>query len=126
MTTRKEALLKAGRIKAITRGRISGDNLAWIAEQEKSGVRFNDAAPAKRVNAPVKRNKGLAPAKEEESLIPEIHILYPKNMYKAVANDGTVYGMAEVCNNCRYSLVQCHCGHPTIYGDISVRIMPNE
>lgn len=121
--TPKEALLDAGRIKAITRGRISRENHAWLEEEISSGriaisnvevVKTETKTAVKSINAPT------------EKVVPEITILYHKDAYHAKGvNDGKRYGMAEVCNNCRVSLVQCQCGRPTILGDIPVRITPN-
>lgn len=41
-------------------------------------------------------------------------ILWDEREYKAVDVDGKEHTMRWVCNNCRVSLVQCHCGSPVI------------
>lgn len=69
--------------------------------------------------AVVKRGKPT-----NEKVIADYVIFWDDQAYKAVSDNKQVYGMAEVCNNCRVSLVQCHCGGPTILGDIAVRIVP--
>ena len=123
--TPKEALLDAGRITAITRGRISRDNHEWLDAEQKAGrIRISNAItskPVKDITEPVKTKYSSA----TEKVIEEFHILYPKDLYHAKGADNAIYGMAEVCNTCRVSLVQCQCGHPTILGNIPVRIIPN-
>lgn len=135
MQTAKEALLKAGKIQAITRGRISKDNHAWLAEQVAKGVKFSDygenkvslvkSSPKQR---PATKTVSLVKAKSSvddtgDSGIYSDLVRYHRDEYKAVALDGKVYGMAECCNNCRVSLVQCACGNPTILGGIAVKIV---
>lgn len=127
MTTAKEALLAAGRIEKIGRGRISLDNHAWLKSQYDAGVRFSDWPKGEVVESKdadekpvirVKRDPKLA----NEKVVQEYTILYDRDAFKAVGNDGKEYGMAEVCNNCRVSLVQNQCADPTILGDIKVTI----
>lgn len=55
-------------------------------------------------------------------VVQEFVILYDERMYKAYDEAGKVRSMREVCNNCRVSLVQCHCGDPCILGGIRVTI----
>lgn len=128
----KAALLAAGRIDAITRGRISKANNDWIDEQLANGAftitgmtvskpKAIDSSKAKDIKPTVQREKTT-----NEKWIPDVTIIYHKSAYHAVANDGTVFSMAEVCNNCRVSLVQCGCGSPTILGGLRVRIVPND
>jgi hypothetical protein len=125
LTTAKEALLAAGRIQAITRGRISLDNHAWLKAQHDAGVRFSDWPKGEvvvNVDKPAEVRVVRDPKLNGEKVIAEFTIIYPRDDYKAVAGN-KVYGMAEVCNNCRVSLVQCHCDSPTILGDIPVKIV---
>ena len=127
MDTAKQALLKAGRIKAITRGRISLDNHAWLKAQHDNGVRFSDWPKGKvevDTSAPnvvrVKRDPMV-----EQRIYDTIVYTFDEKYYRATNSDtGAHVGMREVCNNCRVSLVQCHCGKPTVLGDIPVKIVP--
>lgn len=130
MKSAKEALLEAGRIDKIGRGRISLDNHAWLKAQYDNGVRFRDwpkgevietkATESTPAQVRVKRD----PAQVAEKVISEFTILYPENAWQAKGVDGKIWGMREVCNNCRVSLVQCHCDNPTILGGIKVTIGP--
>lgn len=119
----KEALLDAGRIKAITRGRISTDNHAWLeAEIAANRIAISNVTVVKSVDKPVAvKTNNNSSVKE----ILEYTIYWHKDAYHAKSTDGRVWSMAEVCNNCRVSLVQCLCGHPTILGNIEVKIIPN-
>jgi hypothetical protein len=125
----KEALLAAGRIKEIGRGRISLDNHAWLKAEYDKGVRFSDwpkgevvetATPDGAAEVRVVRD----PAQSNEKVISEFTILYEKDLYVAIGPNKEEYGMAEVCNNCRVSLVQNHCEDPIILGHIPVTITP--
>lgn len=120
----KAALLDAGRIKEITRGRISKDNHAWLeAEISANRIAISNTVVVKEVNKSVAVKSVNGPA---EKVVSEFTILYHKDAYHAIGlEDGKRYGMAEVCNTCRVSLVQNMCEHPTILGGIAVKIVPN-
>jgi hypothetical protein len=127
MTTAKEALLAAGRIDKIGRGRISNDNHAWLKQQYDSGVRFSDWPKGEVVESKDADQKPVIRVKRDpklstEKVVQDFTILYDRDAYVAVSTDGKEYGMAEVCNNCRVSLVQNQCERPTILGDIRVTI----
>ena len=51
-------------------------------------------------------------------------ILWEEKEWKALDKSGKEHTMRWVCNNCRVSLVQCHCGEPVILGGIAVKIVP--
>lgn len=119
----KEALFDAGRIKTVGRGRISSDNHAWLEKEISAGrIAVSNVTVVKAADKPVAVKSVNHPT---EKVIDEFTILYDKRDYHALAADGTVYGMAEVCNTCRVSLVQNLCEHPTILGGIPVKIIPN-
>lgn len=119
----KEALFDAGRIKAIGRGRISSDNHAWLESEISAGrIAISNVQVVKSVDKPVAVKSVNTPNVKE---ISEFTILWHKDDYHALSADNKRFGMAEVCNNCRVSLVQCHCGDPTILGDIHVKILSN-
>lgn len=124
--TPKEALLDAGRIKAISRGRISRENHEWLnAEIAAKRIAIRNTVVVKSDNSEKVSVKSVNTQTEKN--IAEFTILYPKHMYHAKGiDDNKTYGMPEVCNNCRVSLVQCGCGNPVILGGIRVRIIPNE
>lgn len=126
-STPKEALLDAGRIKAITRGRISADNHEWLEKEiAAKRIAITGAVVAKRTNkSGVEKTVVKSSNVATEKHIPDVTILYPKDQYHAVGNDGKTYGMPEVCNNCMVSLVQNQCDDPVILGGIHVRIVPN-
>ena len=58
-----------------------------------------------------------------EKVIRDFTILYDERAYVAMDKTGKPWSMRNACNNCRVSLVQCHCGQPTIFGDIGVTIV---
>lgn len=123
----KEALLAAGRIKAITRGRISTENHNWLnAEIDAGRISITGVTVVKSETKGEPRVSVKSVNGPSEKHIADITILYPKHLYHAVGiEDNKTYGMPEVCNTCRVSLVQCGCGNPTILGGIRVRIVPN-
>ena len=126
----KEYLLANGRFKEIGRGRFSLDNHAFLKAAYDKGERFTDWPKGDVVESKGKDEKPVIRVKRDpklangEKVIQDFVVFYERDAYKAVAGNGKVYGMAEVCNNCRVSLVQCHCGKPTILGDITVTIKP--
>ena len=70
---------------------------------------------------PVVRKVTAANVKE----VKEYTILWPEDSFKAVGvKDKKEWGMREVCNTCRVSLVQNQCENPTILGNIPVKIVP--
>lgn len=120
--TAKQALLEAGRIEAITRGRISLANHAWLKEQYDNGVRFSDW-PKGEVQTNSDNEVRVIKKAEPIDNYAEVIYTYPEHMYRAIGTDNKEWGMREVCNNCRVSLVQNHCENPVILGDIKVRIL---
>lgn len=125
MMTPKEALAKDGRVPvSMGRGRLSREAIARCKELVAEGWVIKgyalDNSP-KSVAEPVAVKK--VPASNEK-VVQEFTILYDESAYKAVTADGKEYGMREVCNTCRVSLVQNMCPAPTILGDISVSIVP--
>jgi len=56
--------------------------------------------------------------------VKDFTIFWPDDSFKAVGTDKKVWGMREVCNTCRVSLVQNQCENPTILGGIAVKIVP--
>jgi len=127
-STPKEALLDAGRIKAITRGRISRDNHEWLDKEIAANrIRITGVTVVKSETAKgEKRVSVKSPSTQTEKHIADIYIPRPKHEYTAIGiEDNKVYGMAEVCNVCRVSLVQCVHDFPTILGGIQVKVVPN-
>lgn len=124
-STPKEALLDAGRIKSVTRGRISRENHEWLNTEiaaKRIAIRNTVVVTSDTEKVSVKSVNT-----QTEKVVQDITILYPKHLYHAVGiDDKKTYGMPEVCNNCRVSLVQCGCGNPVILGGIRVRIIPND
>ena len=116
MVSRKQHLLNAGKITAITRGRISLENLKWLEEEYGRGVRYSDWSPDGPVSSKSKpvANTVSQTARNTEisSGISESTEFYPESQYVAyVWNDGKkeIRSMREACNNCRVSLIGCGC-----------------
>ena len=123
MMTPKQALIKDGTIPVKPgKGRLSHEAIARCKELVSQGWVI-DGYSADNSDGEVKRV-----ATTNEKIVSEVTILYPESSYRAVVEGmkftGPGMGMREVCNNCRVSLVQCHCGNPTILGDLKVKIMP--
>lgn len=124
MQSAKEALLKAGRIKEITRGRISLDNHAWLKSQYDTGIRFTDwpkgevitsTGPTDETVVRVKRDPNIT----NEKVIAELRYRYDdENAWIAEDGAGKQYGMREACDNCKCSLIACFCESPRLFGKV--------
>lgn len=128
MMTPKQALEKDGTIPVKQgRGRLSADAVErckWLVANKGwsiKGYSVSDtvATPDKPTEKVVKKV-----AVNNEKVIQDFVILFDERMFKAIGVDKKEWGMREVCNSCRVSLVQCHCDNPTILGGISVKIVP--
>lgn len=120
MPTKKEALLKAGLIPAVTRGRISDLNHKWL---KANPDKWDDAkALPKTLTVP----KAVASAPKPEPVGHDYGnpFTYPESEYKALDKDGKEHSMRWVCKTCRVSLVAHACLSPVIVGDIAVKIVP--
>lgn len=109
----KQWLKDNGYISEVTRGRISYENHARLAEAYKGGQRFTDWEPKETTTstgATVVKNSKPAPNKTNENIVGEVTILWPENQY-VVFERGTKTkrSMREVCMHCGVSLVQCQC-----------------
>lgn len=114
------------------RGRLSREAVAKCMELVASGeyqiqgyVANTTKSVDKKVNAETRTDEVTVKkvVQTNEKVIQEFVILYDERAYVAVDAKGKPWGMRNVCNNCRVSLVQCHCGKPTIFGDIGVTIV---
>lgn len=133
--TPKDALIKDGTIPVKAgRGRLSReaiDRCKWLVANKGWSIKGYEVAAAAKspvststapvaVAEPVVNKVAVSNVKE----VAEFTILWPEASYKAVGKDKKVWGMREVCNTCRVSLVQNQCANPTILGDIPVTIVP--
>lgn len=127
MMTPKQALIKDGTVPVKEgRGRLSReatDRCKWLVANKgwdiqgyaiQAATKSNSITPS----APVVEKTVV----NNEKVIADFHLTFPENDWTAVDKSGKVWGMRECCNNCRVSLVQCHCDSPTILGDIAVSI----
>lgn len=130
MMTPKQALIKDGKVPVKEgRGRLSreGDSRCReLASQGWSikGYEVSQGAPNPTAEIPLPGPTVKKVKVVNEKVVQEFVILYDERQYKAINTDKKEVGMREVCNTCRVSLVQCHCGHPTILGGIAVTIVP--
>lgn len=132
MKSRREALAEVGLAKAGARGKFSNAAKQWLVDQESKGIKFSDSdatTPVARKSAPVKSSG--APSKETETGMTDYvfpsDYRFPESEYRAVVRNGgkvKEYGMREVCNNCRVSLVNHGCNSPVIHGGIIITIEP--
>lgn len=121
MMTPKEALAKDGYPVKLGRGRLSREAIERCKELAAKGWNIKGYS----VETPKSAAETVVVKKVKpttEKVIADYTILYEEKSYKAVGDNGKDYTMREVCNNCRVSLVQCHCGKPTILGNIAVAI----
>lgn len=138
-----EWLLANGHIKAITRGRMSRENIAILtaAWDNGNGVKFSDFPKGKVTvqleateDAPAqveyKRDANAGTGYSADGTPVEIApYRYTEDEFHAVQADGTNRSLREVCQHCGVSLVQCYCGSPSIVamdgkGHVSVSILP--
>lgn len=121
MGSKREWLVSQGLAKP-GRGKFSNAAKEALAKAEAEGIVFSDAAPT--TTAP-KSDAQVAPVVKSAGDTPYLtpdEYRFPEAEYKAVGADGKTYGMREVCNTCRVSLVNHFCDSPTIYGNIAVHI----
>ena len=129
--TRREYAASLGLAIAGARGKFSKDAVAAIDKARAEGMVFSDdnapvrtARPATVTDTTTESVTRIPSASESAYLFPS-DFRFPEGEYRAVAHiDGKrkVFGMREVCNNCRVSLVMCACANPTIYGNVVVKL----
>lgn len=129
----KEWLHANGHIDKVGRGRISLENHARLKAAHDEGVRFSDwpkgevtvsSTPAtSEAPAKVQARVARSVSSSTEKVVVDPLITYPADKFRAVVK-GTnkPVGMAEVCNNCRVSLVGHACKNPTILGNVAVEV----
>lgn len=115
----KEALLKAGRIKEIGRGRLSLDNDKWCKEQAELFARTNGKEGYNILGYSVADVKGettvTKSAPTGEKVIADGFISYPENEYRAYETQSKrARSMREGCGNCKLSLTGHMCEHPRV------------
>lgn len=109
----KDALRAIGEdIPENQRGRMSSARVAMIKELVSQGYSIVGYSTVVSTDTAV-------PDKVEKvattgDVIAELYYRYDEHTYKAVAADGTVYGMREACNNCGYSLMGHLCDSPSV------------
>lgn len=131
-------LVEQGHIATAGRGRPRKTSLkdgreisVILDEAVKSGVKFSDW-PKSQANtstgvAGTARSAGTTKTKSKppKAGLPEYRFdyLYSEEDHVAVENAGKKRkrSMREACQNCRVSLVQCHCGDPTIVAEDGTR-----
>lgn len=137
MTRAKAWLFAQGHIKSDGRGRMplksekTGEGIVEILSKAKdSGVTFSDWPKGELVTSEktdeviVKRSSAMSHHKVVAEIAP---YTYPENSFQAyIVKGGKRQGITlrECCNNCRVSLVQCHCANPTVWGEHKVYIEP--
>jgi len=112
LPSRKQFLLKEGKIKEAGRGRISGANMAFIEQAYANGQRFSDWEPVKSEKVDAAVNKKAKQPLVKENISTEFRVYWPEDEYNAIEirkGKRIIRSMREACNNCRASLVQCSC-----------------
>lgn len=107
----KDALLAYGRIDAITRGRISKDNNAWLNERIAAGEFTVSGIVVKSSTGPTPE-----PERVKSSETGVVDVRPPtrdeKAMQAFIGKDDI--GMRAVCENCTSSLNYCPCESPRV------------
>ena len=132
MMSPKEALIKDGTIPVKEgRGRLSREAIErckWLVANKGWDIKgYEVAKPVPSTStAPVTPAEPVVKKVKPDNVkeVKEFTIFWPEDSFKAVGLDKKVWGMREVCNTCRVSLVQNQCEHPTILGGIPVKIVP--
>lgn len=122
----KEALLKGGRIAAITRGRISADNHAWLASKAAEGWAIDGYTVTKSTTSgtgPVvekaeRRDPNAVVDVPDEARAEDLWIAYRHDDGKQVD-----VGMRTCCNVCRASFTYCRCETPKVWVDVDREAM---
>lgn len=109
----KEYLVSQGVIAHAGRGRLSAAHRALVQKAADNGVFIEGFS--KTVNKVTVEKKSKTPKPKIDKEILEIApFRYDEKAYRAVADDGTVYGMREVCMRCGVSLVAHICDFPIV------------
>lgn len=125
----KDALIAAGFPVKAGKGRLSAAAKAKLAELVASGVRVDGysvavVTPGQKADTSVVAGSAKNVVKDKPTGFVPLHyeVFWPEETHEAIDKDGKVWSLRNVCNNCRVSMVQCHCGQPSIFGDIGVTI----
>jgi hypothetical protein len=119
----KDALKQAGFPVNMGRGRLSREAIEKCKELAASGVKIDGYEVTTKVSSESPKVTKTAVV-QGEKVIESFTLSYPLERWQAKGKDGRVWSMKECCNNCRVSLVQCHCGNPSILGNIPLDIVP--
>ena len=105
----KHALLDAGRIDTIGRGRISRDNNAWLDEQVSSGAFTVSGMSLKASTGPTPAPPTVERVKASETGV--VDVREPTRDLSSLECNADA-GMKAVCWNCNSSLTYCPCESP--------------
>lgn len=129
-----EWLVSKGYKDKVTRGRMSAVNIAYLQEAYDSGTRFSDWPKVQTQTTQSKTTETVMTKRSTQDngkVIAELPpYRFPETEYRAIEfRDGkrVERSMRSACNNCRASLVVCHCGSPVIVahdgtGSVSILI----
>lgn len=120
MQTKREYAISLG-LAQPTRGRMSREAHAAIADAEKAGMTFADAVAARKVSSSVNANplpsqepQGERAEVETDQYAPTPPTLRTGYLSFRKADGGTLEVFAkEGCEHCKDSFTFCHCSKPT-------------
>lgn len=126
MQSKREYLVGLGLAKD-GRGKFSNAAKEALVKAEASGMTFSDinkvikptgasAIPAEPVEIP-------KPKASDSLYVSPSDFRFPEDNYKAIGSDGKTYGMREGCNTCGVSLTNHACNTPSVFENITVRIV---
>lgn len=132
----KAWLVENGHLEKDGRGRLPLRVLSILEDARKSGTTFSDWPKGTvEVSTDASTNTKTVVVKRDASSHEKmVHELAPENfpenefvVFERLNGRRSYRSLREACNNCRVSLVQCHCGTPTIVarngkGSVSVYI----
>lgn len=115
----KEYLLSKGKIDAITRGRISRDNHAFLLSEVQRGIKIDGYTPVEVTKASgeksIKNTQKVSTEKVVSDLPPERYFEESTEAYAFVDGKKHPVGMRTVCNTCGVSFTYHYCNNPKAY-----------
>lgn len=119
----KEALIKDGKVPTtLGRGRMSAAQKERCRELVAQGWQI-DGFSLETSKSTDKPAVVKAEPVTNEKVIAELVYRYDETEWQAKAEDGTIFGMREVCQPCGYSLVGHGCDEPIVLGK-AVKVVP--
>lgn len=123
MQTKREWLAGQGLAK-MGRGKFSNDAKAALAKAEAGGMKFSDSTgPVSSTPKAGKVVKDKPQPSGDTLYVSPTDFRYSEDEWVAVDAKGGKYSMRECCNTCKVSLTNHGCDNPSVYNNITVKIV---